>query len=157
MSDNDLNREDESLFLNASSQDNRKTSRMNVGDDVSRERKEPLPGNEKSLPVRAFLTHIALFGLKTTSFQLSEGNTIVGRYDEEEPSDISVTGDDTVSRRSVAVIIKPCCSGLDCKLRVLNATNRVTVNGKVILVGGETPLNYGDVIKLGRTKFRLDG
>lgn len=157
MSDNDLNREDESLSVDASPQDNRKTSRMIVGNDVNLEQNVPLPGNEKLLPVRFFLTHISLFGLRTTCFQLSEGVTVVGRYDEEEPSDISITGDDTISRRSVAIVIGNSRGRLECKLKVLNATNRVLVNGKEILVSSEVFLNCGDIIKLGHSKFKFDG
>lgn len=95
-------------------------------------------------------------GLVAERYKLSEGQTIVGREDDEEPSDISITGDDTISRRSIAINIVADDYGFDYVLKVLNAANPVRVNGKQIRVGEKTYLDLGDVITIGRTNLKFD-
>lgn len=90
-------------------------------------------------------------------YQLSEGTTTIGRADADYPSDISVEGDDAMSRQSVAIIIEDDGSGgYDYRLKVLNATNRVSVNGQRVKQGDETYLEFGDMIQMGKTKFKFD-
>ena len=103
-----------------------------------------------------FLTRKKLFGLVAERYQLSEGKTIIGRDDDDEPSDISLKGDDTISRRSISIDIVPDDYGFDYILKVLNAANPVRVNGKQIRVGEKKYLDLGDVITLGHTNLKFD-
>lgn len=103
-----------------------------------------------------FLTRKKLFGLIAERYKLSEGKTIIGRDDDDEPSDISLTGDDTISRRSISIDIVPDEYGFDYILKVLNAANPVRVNGKQIRVGEKTYLDLGDVITIGHTNLKFD-
>lgn len=103
-----------------------------------------------------FLTRKKLFGLIVERYKLSEGKTIIGRDDDDEPSDISLTGDDTISRRSISIDIIPDDYGFDYILKVLNASNPVRVNGKQIRVGEKTYLDLGDVITIGHTNLKFD-
>lgn len=94
--------------------------------------------------------------MRNQKFQLYEGTTTVGRFDEDTPSDISIRGDETMSRRSIAIIIEEEDGIFDFKLRVLNATNKVKVNDRMIKEGAEVYLEFGDLIMLGNSKFKFD-
>lgn len=96
------------------------------------------------------------FGLRNQKYQLFEGTTTIGRYDEIDISDIMIRGDETMSRKSAAIIIEEEDGIYDYKLRVLNATNKVTVNNQRIKEGSETYLDFGDIIILGNSKFKFD-
>lgn len=115
-------------------------------------RKKKHPKLRESL----FLTRKKLFGLIAERYKLSEGKTIIGRDDDDEPSDISLTGDDTISRRSISIDIVSDDYGFDYILKVLNASNPVRVNGKQIRVGEKTYLDLGDVITIGHTNLKFD-
>ena len=105
---------------------------------------------------RIYLTHITWFGLRNQKYRIYEGTTTVGRFDEDNPSDISIRGDETMSRRSVAIIIEEEDGVYDYKLKVLNATNKVKVNDKNVKEGMEVYLEFGDIIMLGNSKFKFD-
>lgn len=96
------------------------------------------------------------FGLRNQKYQLFEGTTTIGRYDEIDISDIMIRGDETMSRKSAAIIIEEEDGIYDYKLKVLNATNKVTVNNQRIKEGSETCLDFGDIIILGNSKFKFD-
>ncbi len=55
-----------------------------------------------------------------------------------------------MSRKSAAIIIEEEDGIYDYKLKVLNATNKVTVNNQRIKEGSETYLDFGDIIILGK-------
>lgn len=125
------------------------------GEDDSEEdnnRKKKRPKLRESL----FLTRKKLFGLVAERYKLSEGKTIIGRYDDDEPSDISLTGDDTISRRSISIDIVADDYGFDYILKVLNASNPVKVNGKQIRIGEKTYLDLGDIITIGHTNLKFN-
>lgn len=103
-----------------------------------------------------FLTRKKFMGLVAERYKLSEGQTIIGRDDDEDPSDISISGDDTISRRSISINIVPDEYGFDYILKVLNASNPVRVNGKQIRVGEKVYLDLGDVITIGHTNLKFD-
>lgn len=42
------------------------------------------------------------------------------------------------------------------RLRVLKTTNPVKLNDMSLVAGSDTFLNFGDIITLGHTKFRLE-
>lgn len=87
---------------------------------------------------------------------LNIGQTIIGRQDEKEQSDISLT-DATASRRSVKIVVsKGKRSGkYTFKLEVLRTTNAVYVNKNALYAKSSIYLNNGDKIKVGKTVFKL--
>ena len=90
------------------------------------------------------------------SYVLGSGETIIGRADSEEPSDISIE-DNTASRRSVAITVtKGEQTGkYNFKLTVLRTTNAVYVNSNALYAKSSIYLNYGDNFKVGETVFTL--
>lgn len=103
-----------------------------------------------------FLTRKKFLGLVAERYKLSEGQTIIGRDDDEDPSDISITGDETISRRSISINIVPDEYGFDYILKVINASNPVRVNGKQVRVGEKVYLDLGDIITIGHTNLKFD-
>lgn len=125
-------------------------------DDLDEEDEVVTPKKHHRLRDRIYLTHIMWFGLRNQKYQLFEGTTTIGRYDEIDISDIMIRGDETMSRKSAAIIIEEEDGIYDYKLKVLNATNKVTVNNQRIKEGSETYLDFGDIIILGNSKFKFD-
>ena len=129
----------------------------NVYNDMDDDDEEEVkPKKRHRLRERIYLTHITWFGLKNQRFQLYEGTTTIGRYDEDDTSDIMIRGDETMSRKSVAIIIEEEDGVFDYKLKVLNATNKVKVNDQRVKEGAEVYLDFGDIIMLGNSKFKFD-
>lgn len=93
---------------------------------------------------------------KINSQILSPGETIIGRIDVAEPSDISID-DNSASRRSVKIVVtKGEQSGkYNFKLTVLRTTNAVYVNNNALYAKSSIYLNYGDNFKVGGTVFTL--
>ncbi len=87
---------------------------------------------------------------------LNYGDNIVGRKDENKPSDISID-DSFVSRRSIKITVKPAPgkTGNTYRLTVLSAANPVFVNSNALETGDYTFLNYNDKIKIGHTVLTL--
>ena len=67
-----------------------------------------------------------------------------------------IRGDETMSRKSIAIIIEEEDGIFDYKLKVLNATNKVKVNDQRVKEGAEVYLDFGDIIMLGNSKFKFD-
>jgi len=90
------------------------------------------------------------------SHVLLPGETVIGREDFNEPSDISIQ-DNTASRRSVKIVVtKGEKSGkYNFKLTVLRTTNAVYVNNNALYSNSNIYLNYGDSFKVGETVFTL--
>lgn len=90
------------------------------------------------------------------SHVLLPGETVIGRLDASEPSDISID-DYTASRRSVKIdVTKGKQSGkYNFKLTVLRTTNAVYVNNNALYAKSSIYLNYGDNFKVGETIFTL--
>lgn len=95
-------------------------------------------------------------GWLNKEFKLKEGKQTIGRFDEDVPSDISVKNDSSMSRRSIMIDVIPSMKGYIFKLNVLKATNPVLINNNPLLPGEAVSLNFGDIILLGKTKFRFD-
>lgn len=112
---------------------------------VSRKLKDPL-----------YLTRKKLFGIVSERYPLQEGKTVIGRLDYDDPSDISIEGDTTISRRSICIDIRADKYGFDYILKVLNASNPVRVNGKELQIGETKYLDLGDIITLGHTNLKFD-
>lgn len=129
----------------------------NVYNDMDDDDEEEFkPKKKHRLRERIYLTHITWFGLRNQRFQLYEGTTTIGRFDEDDTSDIMIRGDETMSRRSVAIIIEEEDGIFDYKLKVLNATNKVKVNDQRVKEGSVVYLDFGDIIMLGNSKFKFD-
>lgn len=102
------------------------------------------------------LTLARLHGLMgRKSFSLNFGDNVVGRKDADLHSNIEVD-DPFMSRRSINIVVTQTDTGCLFKLQVISATNPVFRNGKRLMVGEALYLNYGDVIKLGRTTFNFE-
>lgn len=89
-------------------------------------------------------------------YELKGKETVVGRADSESPSDISVAGDPTMSRRSICISTEAKSMGFLYKLTVLNATNKVLYNNRALAKGDSVYLNFGDRIMLGKTLFSFE-
>ena len=136
---------------------NKHNTSHNIYNDLDEDDDDEVkPKKRHRLRERIYLTHITWFGLKNQRFQLYEGTTTIGRYDEEDASDIMIRGDDTMSRKSVAIIIEEEDGVFDYKLKVLNALNKVKVNDQRVKEGAEVYLDFGDIIMLGNSKFKFD-
>lgn len=129
-------------------------------DGIPGEEEETENRKSKKAPRRLreplYLIHKKFLGLSTERYRLTEGTTIVGRDDDEEPSDISISGDETISRRSISINIVADEYGFDYIMKVLNASNPVRLNGKPLRVGEKVYLDLGDVITLGHTNLKFD-
>lgn len=91
------------------------------------------------------------------TFMLRPGITTIGRYDETYQSDIAIKGDSYMSRRSISIEMRyEGAQGFSYRLRVLKSVNPVLLNGGNVPPGSDVFLNFGDIITLGKTQFRLD-
>lgn len=89
-------------------------------------------------------------------YQLKQGSNIVGRADAKKPSDISISNDSYMSRRSVEVLVTNTGMGFSYELRVLACTNPVLLNNQEVRIGECRPLLPFDEFVLGNTRFRLE-
>ena len=128
------------------------SSRGEEGAPVKR-RTQIIAGND-------FATHDGILVWSRDSQVMSEvlpvGDTVIGRADVNEPSDISID-DYTASRRSIKIsVTKGNQTGkYNFKLTVLRTTNPVFVNQNALYSKSTIYLNYGDTIKVGETVFTL--
>ena len=145
---------DDDYFEHERRQPNR---RRNFDDDDEDEEYKGKPVRPKrQIRGRAFLTHIRWLGLYNQKYPLYGGKTIVGRYDEENQSDIAIKGDIMMSRRSIAISIEDEDGEFVFKLKVLRAANPVKVNDIQIKEGHTTYIENGDIILLGKSKFKFE-
>lgn len=110
---------------------------------------------ERFNPRQAKIVHVRPLWLNT-DYPLPPGEHTIGRADADKPSTISIKGDSTMSRQSIAItaFISPN-EGFKYRLRVLNATNPVIHAGRMLTEGEEVYLNFGDEIRLGNTLLRF--
>lgn len=110
----------------------------------------PKPASKPTKLLRTGTFEAGCLKVKQGSFvryDLDREVTVVGRQSVESPSDISIAGDETMSRRSVAII----CDQVNYKLQVLNATNPVIFNDRKLNTGDCVYLTFGDKFVLGKT------
>lgn len=105
---------------------------------------------------RGKLVQLRGFFRRNITHSLVIGENTIGRYDLAQPSQIMIKGDASVSRRSVSIHVKMQGGGMVYSLRVLKSANPVLLQGRELAQGEETYLNFGDIIQLGRTKFRFE-
>ncbi len=86
--------------------------------------------------------------LRRKRYELRNGATLIGRKDDEEPSDL-MFDDPTMSCRSVQIDVN--YNEGTCKLSVLRATNPVAVNGVSYPEGSSIYLSFNDTLKMGST------
>lgn len=89
-------------------------------------------------------------------FPLHIGDNIIGRKDYDQPSDVAIEGDLTMSRRSVKLTVSPMAGGCSYMLTVLKAANPVLINGAAVAIGQTVPLTMGASIFMGQTMLRLE-
>ena len=83
------------------------------------------------------------------------GAVTIGRADDEQPSDIAITGDSSVSRRSAAIEAYPGPHGSTYALRVIKTLNPIRVNDREIMQGESVGLSFGDIIVMGKTLMQF--
>jgi len=91
-------------------------------------------------------------------FKLNLGSNIVGRLDTDPAgnSDIAITDDPSMSRRSIDIRVDHTdTNGYMFSLKVLRATNPVLINREPLMPGESFSLNFEDSIILGKTQFRF--
>lgn len=92
--------------------------------------------------------------LSRKRYELKLGVNIVGRADDEQPSDVQIN-DNYASRRSVSIEPVYGTKGFSFKMKILNASNPVIVRNVIQPVGTELYLNYGESFVLGKTTITL--
>lgn len=95
-------------------------------------------------------------GWLNKDYPLGLGSHTIGRFDSELMSDISIKNDSSMSRRSIKIDVVQSPKGFMFKLTVLKATNPVLHNNVALTTGETICLNFGDIIILGKTRFRFD-
>lgn len=120
--------------------------------------RKPTETIAKSELIQRFRGKLTLLrrGWLNKDYPLHDGKNTVGRYDEYEPSDISIKGDGGISRRSIEILVDHHDKGYSFKLTVKKATNPVLHNNKPLAVNDSISLNFGDSIIMGKTRFRFD-
>lgn len=110
--------------------------------------------NQPELTQDIFLNRLGKNGKKIVEkYQIYEGVITIGRYDPVVSSDIMFDHDAEMSRQSVQLSVVPTMQGVVCRLKVLKATNPVTIGTHILVTGEEMAVNFGDVITLGRTRI----
>lgn len=94
-------------------------------------------------------------GYGKRTFALHEGSNTIGRQDTDTIQDIAISGDMTISRRSIDLDVQNRDSAYSYTLKVLNAKNPVYVNNKPLHTGKSFTIFPGDTIMLGKTKMTL--
>ena len=108
-----------------------------------------------STALRVFTKRRFLPDIKT-DYTLKNGNYTIGREDSENQPEIPISGDVTVSRRSVRLEVFNGHDGDNqFNFTVMKAVNPVTVNGKRLMPGESIFLTIGDKIRMGKTDMEL--
>lgn len=81
------------------------------------------------------------------------GSWTIGRSDSSQPSDISITGDDSVSRRCAVIETTMDQSGAVFLLKVVKTRNPIFINGRKMANGESIQLQFGDTITMGKTSM----
>lgn len=105
---------------------------------------------------KARLVRIRSFFFRNVPYFLRQGTTMIGREDPQYPSNISISGDSAMSRQSVEIIVEQQGWGFTYRMRVVRSVNPVYKNAHLVSNGEERYLKYGDILKIGNTRFRLE-
>lgn len=101
--------------------------------------------------------HRRLLPVSVKDFPINaQGIFTIGREDPVQVSSISITGDPSVSRRSVLIEPSTDAHGtVGFRLKVLNTKNPVYVNGMAMYTGDSIQLSFGDDIVMGQTNMKF--
>ena len=86
-------------------------------------------------------------------YRIGAGTVTIGRIDPVTLSDIMFDRDLEMSRRSVELSVIPTEYETVLKLRVLKATNPVTVGFHTLVEGETMAIHFGEVFTIGRTSI----
>ena len=134
------------------------TELVSIGNDSFEEEFEQFDSEDSpkiSTALRVFTKRRFLPDIKT-DYTLKNGNYTIGREDSENQPEIPISGDVTVSRRSVRLEVFNGHDGDNqFNFTVMKAVNPVTVNGKRLMPGESIFLTIGNKIRMGKTDMEL--
>ena len=130
-------------------QDVKNAKTQDSGNVLPKKATERFGGHSKKT-VSAKIVWGGLLSRKT--YELKDGENWIGRWDDEERSDIMVK-DEYMSRRSACIEVVRKSGEVLFRFTVNRSTNPVKVNGKVIDPEQCIYLNYEDRIEMGNTNF----
>lgn len=105
---------------------------------------------------RGRLVKVNGFLRRNEVFRLRDGKNVIGRYDQDCQSDIAISGDGLMSRRSVEIEVVPVTGGFSFKFTILKSTNPVVYNKKEYRAPYSREIKFGDTFVLGETTFRFE-
>lgn len=110
--------------------------------------------NQPRLNQNIFVNRLGKRGKKIIEkYQIFDGTITIGRQDPVQVSDIMFDNDPEMSRRSVQLSVIPTYQGVVCRLKVLKATNPVTIGTHVLVTGEEIAVSFNEEILLGKTRI----
>lgn len=116
------------------------------------------PADEDNTEVCISDTDDSIGALKVEGFvyALEEGKNIVGRKAASSLADVQLeVTDNYMSRKHVCISVTKKSDGYQHRIENLNAKNLMAINGTQIQMGEIVVLNYGDVIRLGKTNVQF--
>lgn len=119
-----------------------------------RDREIKMGGQQKQSAI-AKLIVLEGNGQGKRAYALRVGSNTIGRHDSDTVQDIAITGDMTISRRSVDLFVEKKEGVYSYTLKVLNAKNPVYVNNTLLHSGIAFTIYPGDTLLLGKTKMIL--
>lgn len=139
-----------SKIAEESADTSQKQERPDTGEKPSKE-EQPVPTQKVRQKTNKSIGMLSWGNIfKRQKYVLREGKNVIGRQDQESPSDAEVK-DNKASRRSIEIDVTKKDEGYFFKLTVKKAANPVYVNYKEICEGESIYLKYRDVIQLGQT------
>lgn len=113
-------------------------------------------GNGGARMKRGRLVKVNGFFSKNDVFKLRDGKNVIGRFDHSQQSDIAITGDGLMSRRSVEIEATVERGAYVYKFTILKCTNPVIYNKQECRPPFSREIRFGDVFILGKTTFRFE-
>lgn len=105
---------------------------------------------------RGRLVKVNGFFSKNEIYKLRDGKNVIGRFDPSQQSDIAISGDGLMSRRSVEIEAIPQGGAYLYKFTILKSTNPVIYNKKPCGMPFSREIRFGDTFVLGNTTFRFE-
>ncbi|MDE6288220.1 MAG: FHA domain-containing protein [Muribaculaceae bacterium] len=108
-------------------------------------------------PAKALLKvtmHRTFLPAKVKAFNLDGLRSwTIGRRDNITPSDISITGDNSISRCCASIEANQSQGGAQYIFRVLKTKNPIFINSRPLASGEAIQLRFGDTITMGKTEM----
>lgn len=105
---------------------------------------------------RGRLVKVNGFLKRNEIFKLRDGKNVIGRFDHQSQSDIAISGDNFMSRRSVEIEVKTVMGGYSYVFTILKSANPIVYNKKEYRAPYSRELKFGDTFVLGETTFRFE-